>query len=269
MGVDIKTGFRMGRDASLAELKRDWNAVIIAVGEIPAEEIKSLGLEAAGRGVKADIKTMTTGDPAVFATGAATRPGRIAVRSVADGHAAAESVDQFLRGAPVTGLAKEFNSRAGKLSGPELAVLAADAATSGERRKATGESAGYAPAEAEDESGRCMHCDCLRKADCRLRDYSTEAGAEARYDLSAAKSPLEVMRDHPQVIFESGKCIKCGLCVRICQVRGEPVGMAFTQRGILTRVGPPYGATLKAAMQVSAIECAKTCPTGALAVRKG
>jgi len=41
--------------------------------------------------------------------------------------------------------------------------------------------------------------------------------------------------------------------------------MAFTGRGLDSRVGPTAGATLAEALGAEAEECARACPTGALA----
>jgi NADH dehydrogenase/NADH:ubiquinone oxidoreductase subunit G len=66
--------------------------------------------------------------------------------------------------------------------------------------------------------------------------------------------------------FDSGKCIKCGICVRITESRGENPGLAFLGRGYGVRVGVPFGGSLSNALANTAQECARACPTGALAL---
>ena len=66
-------------------------------------------------------------------------------------------------------------------------------------------------------------------------------------------------------MFEPGKCIKCGLCVRICeQAADEPLGLTFVDRGFDLHVGVPFDEGLERGLQKMAAECVEVCPTGAL-----
>ena len=70
------------------------------------------------------------------------------------------------------------------------------------------------------------------------------------------------------VVFEPGKCILCGLCVRIAESRGERLGVGFSRRGFGTHVAVPFGAPLKEGLTTTLRLCAESCPTGALALRQ-
>ncbi|MHC4917308.1 MAG: hypothetical protein ACYTGB_17665 [Planctomycetota bacterium] len=74
---------------------------------------------------------------------------------------------------------------------------------------------------------------------------------------------------HPGIVWEPGKCIRCGLCVRVARRAKERVGLTLLGRGFETRLGVPFGESLAAALEVSAEDCARACPTGALAARAG
>jgi predicted molibdopterin-dependent oxidoreductase YjgC len=79
------------------------------------------------------------------------------------------------------------------------------------------------------------------------------------------RKPLEKVTEHPHVIYEPGKCIKCGICVRITESLGEKVGLTFVGRGFDVRVDVSLGKTLDEGLKKAAVECVNACPTGALA----
>ena len=121
--------------------------------------------------------------------------------------------------------------------------------------------------EAAAQAARCMHCDCRGLASCKLRHYAALYGADPRrYD--APRRPFEKDWQHADVVFESGKCIDCGLCIQIAAAAGEPLGLTFIGRGFDVRVAVPFGASLAEALQKAAAACVAACPTGALAMKK-
>ena len=63
---------------------------------------------------------------------------------------------------------------------------------------------------------------------------------------------------------DSGKCILCGLCVRVCsQVMGVgAIGLAG--RGFTTVVSPEFYKSLGDSQCISCGQCVSLCPTGAL-----
>jgi ferredoxin len=66
-------------------------------------------------------------------------------------------------------------------------------------------------------------------------------------------------------IFESEKCIKCGLCVQVTQKEGEPYGFTFVGRGFDLTAGVSLDKTLPEALEKVADQVVEVCPTGALA----
>ncbi len=125
----------------------------------------------------------------------------------------------------------------------------------------------FSATEARREAGRCLHCDC-RKADaCKLRSLAREYGAKpARFRTQ--RRTFEQDTSHPEVIYEPGKCIDCGICVRLAQEAGEQLGLTFVGRGFSVRISVPFGAGMVEGLRKAALRCANACPTGALAMRR-
>src|SRR5664280_2449014 len=67
------------------------------------------------------------------------------------------------------------------------------------------------------ESENCMHCDCRAIDNCRLRDIADDFSLkDPRGKL--VNSPIQKkININTGLIFENAKCIKCGLCVRLCE----------------------------------------------------
>ena len=126
LGVEFRMKTAVGRDAKLDDLRRDFDAVLVAAGEPSGELLATLseaGVDGSAAGVEADRRSMATPVAGVFAAGASVRKTRMAVRASADGYAAAASIGQYLSGRPVTGPAREFGGHIGKLDDDELRVF--------------------------------------------------------------------------------------------------------------------------------------------------
>jgi formate dehydrogenase major subunit len=152
----------------------------------------------------------------------------------------------------------------GKLSPQELDELLRGVPV----RPRARQGAGALPAdEARREAARCLECDCAARETCGLRLLATRHGARP---AAWAGERRRFHRDstHPEVIYESGKCIQCGLCVRTAQAEGERMGLTFLGRSFTAAVGTPFGEPLVKALTHSARKCAEVCPTGALALRR-
>ncbi len=128
----------------------------------------------------------------------------------------------------------------------------------------------FTPSEAAREAARCLRCDCRKPESCKLRDLAETYGARQSRYKGTGRNAVEIMRDHPSIVFEPGKCIKCGICTRIADAAGETPGLTFLHRGMETKVGVPFGDPLAQALtRATALRCADACPTGALAQPEG
>jgi ferredoxin len=240
----FKTGTRVNGDPALVELKTRFDAVVLAAGEgSSAFELRIDGIFRA--------------DPS-----SGSRP--MAVRAIASGRGAACSADQFLKGLKVTGRPGIFNSRIGKLLEGEMETFLEGADPGARNEPEGGPGSGYSRTEAVRESRRCLDCDCLKRDVCRLRDYAVEYRASpGRY--GGERRPVEMKGRESGVVYEPGKCIRCGLCVRITERACEPLGLTFIGRGFDVKVGVPFDGSLAEALGRTAAQCVEACPTGALA----
>ena len=158
---------------------------------------------------------------------------------------------------------REFTVRIAGLSETELEGLLTGATPGGQVEQAAPES-GFAEEEARLEASRCQHCDCRMADICTLRD-ACEAHDVQTGRFRSSRPDLEIDRSHPDIYFEHGKCILCGLCVQVAERAGEPVGLALVGRGFDMRLRTPFDVPLSEALIYSAGACADVCPTGALA----
>jgi NADPH-dependent glutamate synthase beta subunit-like oxidoreductase/ferredoxin len=263
LGLTFKGKTRIDDSASLEKLHKDFDAVFVAFGAIDAGVTESMGLKTSSNGVAIDGKTYQTNLPGVFAGGDAVRKRKLTVRAVADGREAAESISQYLSGSEVTGPAKPFNTRIGKIEDGEKERFAA-CASNAPRVTLSRKGKGFTDEQARQEAARCLHCDCRKADSCKLRQYAQEY--DARPTRYKSERRLFVQQaQHQEIIYESGKCIDCGLCVQIAAKAGEELGLTFIGRGFDVRVAVPFERSIAEGLKKSAAKCVAACPTGALA----
>mgnify|MGYP001149866306 CR=1 FL=1 len=263
LGLTFKGNTKINDPASLEKLRDDFDAVFVAFGALDVEEVKKMGLKTSKNGVAIDSKTYQTNLPGVFAGGDAVRKRRLTVRAVADGKEAAVSISQYLSGKEVTGPVKPFNTRIGKIEDSEKERFAA-CASDAHRVTVLHKGDGFNDEQARKEAARCLHCDCRKADNCKLRQYAQDYGARPTRYKSQRRLFVQQAR-HPQIIYESGKCIDCGLCIQIAARAGEELGLAFVGRGFDVRVAVPFDSSIADGLKKSAAECVAACPTGALA----
>lgn len=162
----------------------------------------------------------------------------------------------------------DFNCNMGKIQAGEMEVFLAQASRSERIEPAAGAETGFTLEEAREEARRCLHCDCRKRTECKLRDYASQYKARQRHFAVANRKQFRQIRQHAGIIYEPGKCIKCGICVRIAEREKEPLGLAFVGSGFDVEVGVPFDETLQDALQKTADECVEKCPTAALAWTK-
>jgi len=256
LGVQLHMGETIASGKSLDELRDHHGAVVLVPGSRDRLALL-LGID-----TRIEDAAVDRGMRGVFAGGNAVREtsSRMSVRGVAEGRRLAQAVLLFLEGRDPLPPRERYVSRRGKLRPEDLALFAAEA----KRRAARAMERRPSLEEAEVEALRCLDCGCARGRTCGLRRLAEETGADGRRFPRTEGTPFERVRGEGGLSFEPGKCIRCGLCVRIAEKGGDRPGLAFTGRGSDVRVRAPFGADIGAALAVTAAECVARCPTGAL-----
>jgi len=265
LGVVFKQQVRIGRDVTLEELMKSFDAVFLGTGKSTAEDLEALGFEPGKKSLPVNRDTLQTDLPGVFAGGDVRRGMKLTVRSLADGKKAAASILQFLNGEIVTGTKQMFSTRMGKIDPEEMAQISGSA-KAGDRDQSIDPNRSLSLEEASKEALYCLHCDCRKAESCKLRIFAEEYGAKAA--LYRGKRRLFIYRDeHPDLIYEPGKCINCGICVRITGQQKEKLGLTFIGRGFDVKVAVPFDKSIREGLTAAAGEVVKACPTGALAFK--
>jgi NADPH-dependent glutamate synthase beta subunit-like oxidoreductase/ferredoxin len=267
MGVTFRCNTTVTRQIFNAEIKGIYDAIVIATGDIAAENPPANLVDLAKSGYLVNEKDMSSAVPGIFVCGSAIRPHKMAVRSVAQGKTAAESVHHFLHEKLFEKPGRIFNSRFEKLLPIEFDEYLKESSKS--RRVLPGAKAkeGFSPDEAVREALRCLHCDCRKQDECKLRNYAHEYHIDRKRYMVGDRKPMTRQMQHDLIIYEPEKCIKCGLCVDISSVEGEKFGMAFEGRGFDVVINTPVGTDFNEGLTHTAVKCAMACPTGALALR--
>ncbi|MBR5708495.1 MAG: hypothetical protein IKX41_03840, partial [Oscillospiraceae bacterium] len=63
-----------------------------------------------------------------------------------------------------------------------------------------------------------------------------------------------------------GKCILCGLCVRVCDEVAHEGILGLVGRGFGTAIKPDFRGSDRIKVCAACLKCAEACPTGALKV---
>ncbi|MDD2706470.1 MAG: FAD-dependent oxidoreductase [Verrucomicrobiae bacterium] len=258
------------------------DTVIAAIGQrIEGGMLKQQGIELDKRGgaLSVNPQTMQTCQPDVFAGGdaVAREEQKIAVWAVGSGHLAAIGIDQFLRGQAVVGRPSQFRMTMGR--SPEEVTPDRFAGIDKVARTTMPElepedrvthfrevEQGLTPDKVRVEARRCLACGCSAARDCVVRDYGVEYGVDPKRFTGAVRD-YAVDTSHPDVILEPGKCINCGICVRLGRIKDRSGVFGFVHRGFQTRVKPYFEMPLKEEDRKLALECAEACPTGAIVKR--
>jgi len=265
LGAQFRLGAVLGNDITIEGLLRGFDAVLVTVGELSKADGESWGLEMSPGGIKINTDTFQTSRNAVFAAGRAVKPVNQLVRAMTEGQWAAECIHLYLENRTVQRPDKPFSSIMGRLEPQELATFVRSAKP-GPALSPCNVCTGFSKTQAAEEAARCLRCDCRSSGHCALQSYATIYGADGGR-FRSQRRPFEQYIQPGGVIFEPGKCILCGICVKLTELAREPLGLTFIGRGFDVRIATPFNQTIEAGLQKVAEECVRFCPTGALEFR--
>jgi ferredoxin len=260
-GVIIKLSHAID-EHDFSKLVAEFDAVVVAIGTIK-EGMTVFGLAKGAQGITVEKSSYLTSHPKVFAIGNALRNSKMAVRSAGQGKEVATVIDDFLKTAIVHPYRERFSSKFGRLAEIEFEQYLKDSETA-PRQQAGLE--GFSMEAAMTEAKRCMHCDCRNPESCVLRKLSDEYKVSQRRFSTEERKPIEKLIHRQGVVYESNKCIKCGICVRLTRQYKEEYGFTFVGRGFDVKVGVSFNEGIEKGLAKTAAIVAKACPTGALAI---
>jgi len=250
--------------------------IISAIGQ--AVDGACLGMEALvnpwGQ-VKVDPVTLQTAVLWVFSGGDCVTGPDIAIAAIGAGRRAADAIDQYLLAGRVERPDEPYVCTKGEWG--SLPAEAFAGVTPAERHeiaahppleriKGFGESTvTWSSETAMAEASRCLACGCTERYDCTLRNYATQYGVE--FDTLQETTPLPIDANHPIITRDAGKCILCGLCLKVCREMEGVSALSFYEKNDILTIGPNDNRPLDLTMCVSCGHCATVCPTGALTLK--
>lgn len=247
------------------------DSVISAIGQ----KVNVSGFEAVqlnSRGIiEADENSMKTNMEGVFAAGDAVNKGAdIAIAAIAEANKAAIAIDGYLHGLEVScrkpylsvkKISKEMFADKQVIARAVMPERAAE-----ERKNDFGAVyLGFSEAQARAEAARCLECGCHDYGECSLIRHAN------RYPIE----PQRLEGEHHEAFKEKrlnvierdqGKCILCGLCVRICEEKAKQGILGLVGRGFSTVIKPEFKDSEVIRICADCRLCADSCPTGALKI---
>ncbi|RLD83295.1 MAG: hypothetical protein DRJ10_03760 [Bacteroidetes bacterium] len=266
-GAEFRMNYLITKEIYETELKKNFDAIILATGDFETSNFKDFEFESGKSGITIDKGTYETSEEGVFACGNIIRSRRMAINSVAQGKIAANSANIYLKGEKPQKAHRMFNSKFGKLFEAELDEYMKEAVPEKRIELEKGKMGDFSKEEAILEAKRCMHCDCRKVDDCKLRTYSDQYNADQRKYKFGERKTIKKYNQHDTVIYEPEKCIRCNLCVDITVKNGELTGLTSVGRGFNVQIDVPFGESMKNALTETAIKCAEACPTGAISLK--
>jgi succinate dehydrogenase/fumarate reductase-like Fe-S protein len=155
--------------------------------------------------------------------------------------------------------ARRFESRIGKLLEGELEEWVKECPEDLKRYRDIPDSESAAL-----ESASCMHCDCRAAENCKLREIANDFSIKDPKGKLVNSPIRKKININTGLVFENAKCIKCGLCVRLCETYKDGPTLSFINRGFVGIISEPLTEEFNNILKTKSKEVIEICPTGAL-----
>lgn len=241
------------------ELAQKYNAVILALGYQEKNYYQAIVKDAFE--INSNIKKNTKN---VFFQRPSVKQSKMAVRAVGIGCEFAKYVNQYLKNNQIQLVKKRFNSNYNKIKEAEINEFLKESLNHQKRTEYEIQVGGFTLKQAIEEAKRCMHCDCRKKEDCKLRILADDYQAKQKKIKNTVKVEKQ-FRDN-LIVYEPTKCIKCGICIQITEKQSNKIGFTFIGRGFNVKIDFPLNTKMEQIMENAAKECAEKCPTGAISM---
>ena len=243
--------------------------VIIAIGQ----SNENTGLETLEKTkyntIAADASSFRTSLPGVFAVGDATNAGAdIAIAAIGEAEKASKVIDAYLRGSQAVYREPQYVKRsvyAQDYADVEKVPRSSYQVAEPESRKSCFDEvvSAFTEADAVAEASRCLECGCQDFFECKLLNYSLRMEASPE-SYAGSKRSAQSVRSRELLEYNEGKCILCGLCVRVCAQQLGISALGLVGRGFETVIAPEFRRPLDTTGCIYCGQCAALCPTGAL-----
>jgi formate dehydrogenase major subunit len=246
------------------------DTVILAVGQrLEDSGFTSLGKTQRGN-FAVDELTFSTNQPGVFAIGDAVNKGAdIAVNAIAHGEKAARAIDAYLKGVNLPYKPPVLSRRGikGRADIPEVGSFPREIPRVQSAKTRKNSFSEYVslltPEQVKNESARCLECGCSAYEKCKLIANANEY-LSPEIIITGKHHTSEIKQISNHIRFDRGKCVLCGLCVRICAEHEGKIALGFVGRGFDTAISPAFGLPLEQSDCNNCQKCVENCPTGAM-----
>ena len=211
----------------------ELDTVIMAVGQMadgpvlqkdPVAKTLKFGRDST---VSGDALTGHTNLEGIFVAGDLMSGPATVVEAIGGGRRAAEAIDRFLKGQPVTAKRPFLFSKGAKLpevdqsnfdDRPKLARALMPMIEPPERKGNFREvELGLSQDQARAEALRCLSCGCQAVEDCRIRQTAHDLGLRELVIRPTPSAPFKILEQHSYIAVENNKCIVCRTCERACE----------------------------------------------------
>ncbi|HPR56604.1 MAG TPA: [FeFe] hydrogenase, group A [Deltaproteobacteria bacterium] len=276
LGEPDKSGRRRPVPVPDSEFTLAANTIISAIGQaVDGDCVGDESLISKWGNIKVDPATMQTAVPWIFSGGDCVTGPDIAIAAIGAGQRAAAAIDRYVRTGRVAPSPEPYTCTKGDwrdlpaetFKGVRQAERTEIHVLEPEDRKTTFDesSATWDTETAMIEAMRCLACGCTERYGCDLRNYASQY--EIRCDCTQPARPLPIDDNHPILTRDAGKCILCGLCLKVCREMEGVSALSFYETNNVLTIGPNDHRPLDLTTCVACGHCATVCPTGALTLK--